>query len=393
MGDGEDANVGNDGDEWPPGTDVPVGDHDEPRQPKPDDGSDVSADTSGEREPDNDANGASADDVTPAVRRVEPTPAVRRVAPTPAVRRVGGEEDANGVEPTVAEPEQPREDDVETVESDEAFPDMPEDAMGGATPIERKDETVGGVKGPDTDEELPLADHVEEMIKRLAIVVGAAGLVSIAVWPLGEEIITHLWYAVIPATPPAPTGTAGRGAPHLYQPLELLITQFKVASLAGLIVALPVFVYQTYAFMRPGLYPNERRYYLAAVPMSLVLAVLGLTFAYFVVLPAVFGYFYNYSQPVADIAFALSDTFNLILILMGYLAVVFQIPLFIMLAIMMGITTRRWLENRRLLFWGGFLGISFLFTPDPTGVAPILVAVTMVVLFEGTLGALRWTGN
>ncbi|GAA0650449.1 twin-arginine translocase subunit TatC [Salarchaeum japonicum] len=386
MGDGEDAERADTGEARRPGADVPVGDHDESQHPKPDDGSNASADTSGEREPDDDANEASADDVTPAVRRVEPTPAVRRVAPTPAVERV---EDA---EPTLAEPERPLEDEA-TVESDEAFPDMPEDSMGGATPVERKNETVGGVEGPETDEELPLADHVEEMIKRLAIVVGVAGLVSIAVWPLGEEVINHLWYAVIPATPPAPTGTAGRGAPHLYQPLELLITQFKVASLAGLIAALPVFVYQTYAFMRPGLYPNERRYYLAAVPMSLVLAVLGLTFAYFVVLPAVFGYFYNYSQPVADIAFALSDTFNLILILMGYLAVVFQIPLFIMLAIMMGITTRRWLESRRLLFWGAFLGISFLFTPDPTGVAPILVAVTMVVLFEGTLGALRWTGN
>jgi len=376
MGDGDDGERAGDGEEWRPGADMPVGDHDEPQESKPDDSAASPGDATEEDTDDGSAPSVDSADVTPAVRRVAPTPAVERVAPTPAVERVAGDDSGE----------------TETVESDEAFPDMPAEAMSGATPVERKNETVEGVQGPETDEELPLADHVEEMVKRLAIVVSIAGLVSIAVWPLGEEIITHLWYAVIPATPPAPTG-AGRGAPHLYQPLELLITQFKVASLAGLIAALPVFVYQTYAFMRPGLYPNERRYYLAAVPMSLVLAVLGLTFAYFVVLPAVFGYFYNYSQPVADIAFALSDTFNLILILMGYLAIVFQIPLFIMLAIMMGITTRRWLENRRLLFWGGFLGISFLFTPDPTGIAPILVAITMVVLFEGTLGALRWTGN
>jgi sec-independent protein translocase protein TatC len=64
-----------------------------------------------------------------------------------------------------------------------------------------------------------------------------------------------------------------------------------------------------------------------------------------------------------------------------------------MLAIMMGITTRRWLAARRLYFWGAFLGVAFLFSPDPTGMAPILVAGTMVVLFEGTLLLLRWVGR
>jgi sec-independent protein translocase protein TatC len=78
---------------------------------------------------------------------------------------------------------------------------------------------------------------------------------------------------------------------------------------------------------------------------------------------------------------------------MGYMALVFQIPLFIMLAIMMNLTTRIWLEDRRLLFWGGFLGVAFLISPDPTGMAPIIVAATMITLFEGTLALLRWTGN
>jgi sec-independent protein translocase protein TatC len=64
-----------------------------------------------------------------------------------------------------------------------------------------------------------------------------------------------------------------------------------------------------------------------------------------------------------------------------------------MLAIMMNLTTRVWLEDRRLLFWGGFLGVAFLVSPDPTGMAPIIVAATMITLFEGTLALLRWTGN
>jgi sec-independent protein translocase protein TatC len=159
------------------------------------------------------------------------------------------------------------------------------------------------------------------------------------------------------------------------------------------VVGLPVAVYETYLFMRPGLFPRERRYYLAAIPTSLVLALIGVAFAHFVVLPAIFAYFTAYTTGTAVVAFGLKETFSLILVLMGYMALVFQIPLFIMLAIMMNLTTREWLEGRRLLFWGGFLGVAFLVSPDPTGMAPIIVAATMITLFEGTLALLRWTGN
>jgi sec-independent protein translocase protein TatC len=64
-----------------------------------------------------------------------------------------------------------------------------------------------------------------------------------------------------------------------------------------------------------------------------------------------------------------------------------------MLAIMMGVTTRQWLQDRRLYFWGAFAAIAFVFSPDPTGMAPLMVAVTMIALFEGTLLLLRWTGD
>ena len=253
----------------------------------------------------------------------------------------------------------------------------------------------GGLLGeaPDSDEEMPLTEHIEEMMRRLGAVFAVGGAVTfglllagnyLASVPNTETLITFLWDAHV---------GFDNYRPYVYGPLELLLTKLKVAGLAGVIAALPVFVYQTYRFMRPGLYPNERRYYLAAVPTSLVLALVGVAFAHFIVLPAIFQYFIGYTEASAQLAFGLKETFNLILLLMGYMAVVFQIPLFIQLATMMGVVSREWLEQRRLLFWGSFLGLSFLVSPDPTGMSPIIVAVTMVVLFEGTLALLRWTGS
>ncbi|MFC7018629.1 MULTISPECIES: twin-arginine translocase subunit TatC [Haloarcula] len=278
------------------------------------------------------------------------------------------------------------------------------DAGGAPSPPEHDydvDEMVD--QGAPDDEEMPLADHVEEMALRLFAVVGVMAAVTIIALPASDELIQFLWFSFLDGPAEAcgsfavggtdTVSAAGPDCPHVYSPLALILARLKVASLVGLIAALPVFVYQTYLFMRPGLYPRERRYYLAAVPTSLVLAAIGVGFAYFAVLRAMFDYFITYSDRAADLAFGLGDTFNLIILMLGFFALIFQIPLFVMLAIMMGVTTRQWLQDRRLYFWGAFAAIAFVFSPDPTGMAPLMVAVTMITLFEGTLLLLRWTGD
>ncbi|MFC5971447.1 twin-arginine translocase subunit TatC [Halomarina salina] len=264
---------------------------------------------------------------------------------------------------------------------------------GGATVVDGDKPEVdydyyddgGFADGPEADQEMPLADHIEEMVKRLGIVILSMALVSVLVLPFAVDLINFIWYSILGSVQNSVT------SPRAYQPLSLVLARLKVATLAGFVIALPVFVYETYLFMRPGLYKHERRYYLAAVPTSLVLAFIGVAFAFYLVLPFIFSYFVSYSEQAADIAFGLTETFGLMLLLMGFFAAVFQIPLLIMLAVMMGLTTREWLAQRRLYFWGGFLGVALLFSPDPTGMAPFIVAITMVILFEGTLLLLRWT--
>ncbi|SFC28179.1 sec-independent protein translocase protein TatC [Halobiforma haloterrestris] len=275
--------------------------------------------------------------------------------------------------------EQPVETDGEGVVGDRHEPSYPDP--------DYPDDDVGGISTPPDDEEMPLADHIEEMILRLAIVLlfGAAGTAVGLLW--ASQAIEHIWFNIFPyeieQVPP----------PHVYHPLELWLTRIKVSALLGIMVALPAFVYECYKFMKPGLYPHERKYYLAAVPTSVILAAVGMLFSYVLVLPVLFEYFTFYAEGSADIAYALGDTFNLIITLTGFLAIVFQIPLFIMLGIMMGVTTRRWLAQKRLYFWAAFAGLSFMFTVDPTMMAPVLVAVTMILLFEGTLAILKWVGR
>ena len=282
--------------------------------------------------------------------------------------------------------------DDEAVEGDDANEELSADADAdgddpSATAVGNggvESDGFGGISTPPDDEEMPLADHIEEMISRLAIVllIGAAGTALGILW--AADAIDIIWSDAIPE--------ADEWPPHLYHPLELWLTRIKVAGLLGIMVALPMFVYQCYRFMRPGLYPHERKYYLAAVPTSVVLAGVGMLFSYLVVLPILFEYFTFYSEGSAEIHYALGETFNLVITLTAFLAIVFQIPLLIMMAVMMGVVTRRWLADKRLYFWAAFFGLAFMFTIDPTAMAAIMVAIVMIVLFEGTLLILKWVG-
>ncbi|ELZ95105.1 sec-independent protein translocase component TatC1 [Haloferax mucosum ATCC BAA-1512] len=362
-------------------------------EPETSDGTEQSSSTGGSDDASTAADGPT-DHVTPRDETVTDgsvEPAESTPAPTASVTSAEAGmpdetawEDRGGTSPP---------DGVEENFDDEFDDDLDDGVLGGA---------------PESDQEMPLTAHIEEMIRRLAVVFGVAGLITLVLFPGADilnamvdiearlgitipsatDVINFLWNSHIPNA-----ADLSDRRPRLYGPLELILTKLKVAGLAGTVIGLPVFVYETYLFMRPGLYKKERKYYLAAVPTSLVLALIGVAFTHFIVLPALFEYLTQYTQDTATVAFGLKETFNLILILMGYMAIVFQIPLFIELAIMMNLVTRQWLENRRLLFWGAFVGLAFLVSPDPTGMAPIMIGATMIGLFEGTLAVLRWTGN
>ncbi|QSX00766.1 twin-arginine translocase subunit TatC [Haloterrigena alkaliphila] len=304
--------------------------------------------------------------------------------------------DGNAEPETTGEPQESSDEPISPDERDaETTPPVETDGEGvvgdhpdhGGPGYPDPDDDVGGISTPPDDEEMPLADHIEEMVLRFAVVLLFAATGTALGLLVASDALSYIWTDVFPyQTDEVPP-------PHVYHPLELWLTRIKLSALLGIMVGLPAFVYQCYRFMRPGLYPNERKYYLAAVPTSVVLAALGMLFSYLLVLPTLFQYFTYYAEGSANIAYALGETFNLIITLTGFLAIVFQIPLFIMLAIMMGVTTRRWLAQKRLYFWAAFAGLSFMFTVDPTMMAPILVAVTMILLFEGTLVVLKWVGR
>jgi sec-independent protein translocase protein TatC len=234
----------------------------------------------------------------------------------------------------------------------------------------------------ETDEEMPLTVHIEELVRRVMVVLVASSVVMAVAFFFSEELLDTIWYNFLDFPP------------NVYRPFDEILTRLTLSAVVGLALAFPVLVYETFQFMKPGLYPNERRYFLSVVPVSLVLMFLGLAFAYFFALPILFRYFIFYSEDVATAGLGLRETFNLILMTALAFGVVFQIPLLMTFAVRMEVTSVRWLNAKRVYVWGGCITVAALLAGslDPTGVAGLMVALTMITLFETTLAGLKLAG-
>lgn len=232
----------------------------------------------------------------------------------------------------------------------------------------------------ETDEEMPITAHIEELVRRVMVVIIASTVVMAVAFVFSESLLSTIWYNFVETDP------------HVYRPFGEILTRLKLSAVVGLALATPVLIYETFEFMKPGLYPNERQYFLSVVPVSLILMALGLAFAYFLALPLLFRYFIFYSEDVVTtVGLGLTETFNIILLVALAFGVVFQIPLLMTFGVKMGVTSVRWFETKRVYVWGGCITVAALLAGslDPTGVAGLMVALTMVTLFETTLAGLK----
>lgn len=235
---------------------------------------------------------------------------------------------------------------------------------------------------PEHDIDVPISLHIEELFLRLLIVFAIGSAIALVLLPISEDVIQYLWQSHIP--------NPDENRPVIYSPVSLFMTRIQVIFLFALVIGFPALIYQGYKFMEPGLYEVEKKYFKISTLSSFALSSIGILIGQFVVLPIMFFYFSSYTQGVAEIAFGLQQTVGLMLIIVIYIVIIFQMPILIVLAVLLGVVSRDWIRNRRLLFWFFFFGIAFLSSPDPTGMAPLIIGLIMLILFELSLFGVKY---
>ncbi len=175
---------------------------------------------------------------------------------------------------------------------------------------------------------------------------------------------------------------AGDVALVYIDPTELISTYFKVAVVGGLILAMPIILYQIAMFVSPGLSSKEKRYVMASLPAILVAFGAGVIFTWFILLPPALHFLLNFGSDVAEPQIRISRYINLILMLSVWMGVSFQTPFVMLVLARVGIVTPKGFARRRKFAVLGAFVAGAIFTPTFDPVNQTLLASPIIVLYE-----------
>ena len=230
----------------------------------------------------------------------------------------------------------------------------------------------------DTEESLdkpqPLVAHLTELRDRLLRALLAVLIVFIGLFPFANEI-----YAFVsePLRAILPEG-ASMIATEVASPF---LTPFKLTLVASLFVAIPVVLYQLWAFIAPGMYSNEKRLAIPLLVSSILLFYAGAAFAYFVVFPLIFAFFTSVGPADITIITDINRYLDFVLKLFFAFGLAFEIPIAAVILIWAGITTADNLAKKRPYIIVGCFIFGMLLTP-PDVISQSLLAIPMWILFE-----------
>jgi sec-independent protein translocase protein TatC len=177
------------------------------------------------------------------------------------------------------------------------------------------------------------------------------------------------------------------------RPTEAFIAYIKVAMVAGLFLASPVVFYNVIMFVAPGLKANEKRWLLRLVPVSAVLFLIGVTFAFFVVLPVTMHFFLSFQTDSLDPMFQIGDFLGFVTGILALCGASFQLPLILFFASLVGLVNSKQLrDGRRFAIFLSAL-VAAVATPTPDAFTMSVVALPLWILFEISVILIRITGR
>lgn len=232
------------------------------------------------------------------------------------------------------------------------------------------------------DIEQPFFTHLVELRDRLLRVVLAVLIVFLALFYFANDLY-HI--VATPLLKELPTGASMIST----KPAGTFFTPMKLAMMLSLFAAMPVILYQLWAFIAPGLYAHERKLVFPLLVASTILFYLGMAFAYFVVFPLMFQFFVAVAPEGVTVMTDISEYLDFILKILFAFGVAFEVPIVTILLVWTGVTTPDALAEKRPYIIVGAFVVGMLLTP-PDVISQTLLALPMWALFEGGLFASRY---
>ena len=219
-----------------------------------------------------------------------------------------------------------------------------------------------------------ISNHLIELRSRLLKVFALFAILSIAGIPFASEIYSFIASPLIDLLPNGSTMIATEVASPFMAPIKLVLY-------VALLLSMPWLFYQTWMFVSPGLYKEEKKVTAPLMLSTIILFFSGVCFAFFVVCPIIFKFFIGMAPANIQVMTDINQYLSFVFKLLFAFGIAFEIPIATVIIIKSGIATKESLISARPYLIILFLVIGMLLTP-PDIFSQLFLAVPMWLLFE-----------
>jgi sec-independent protein translocase protein TatC len=224
------------------------------------------------------------------------------------------------------------------------------------------------------DKQLSILGHLNEIKSRMMIpaILFAVGFILAMIFyePLIRFLLVPAQNHLSPSAAPIVTGLT-----------EFLGITLKMAFIAGLILAVPMFFYQLVKFISPAISPQTEMTLLAVLPTMLILFACGIGLGYFMVVPTMVRFLLDFGSDLVTPMIRLSDYLSVISMLLAGLGLAFQTPIIMFVLARIGLVSYRGFIH----FWRWVVVLAFvvgaIFDPTPNPFDQLVVAGCIIILY------------
>ena len=231
--------------------------------------------------------------------------------------------------------------------------------------------------------EAPFVSHLIELRDRMIRALIAVGIAFavLALWPGPAGLCDLLARPLVAHLPQGATLIATNVISPVLVPL-------KITLMAAFMVALPVVLYQVWAFVAPGLYSHEKKMVLPLVISSTILFLVGVGFCYFIVIPGMSQFIQLFAPKSITAAPDIEQYFGFVLTLFLVFGIAFEVPIAVIVLVRIGVVTIEQLKKVRGYFIVGSFIVAAVVTP-PDVISQLSLALPMCLLYEAGIIAAR----
>jgi sec-independent protein translocase protein TatC len=228
--------------------------------------------------------------------------------------------------------------------------------------------------GRDGPAEESLMGHLLELRARLMRGIAAVLVVFLALMPFASELYTQFAQPLVAKLPSGGMLQAIDVAGGFFIPI-------KLAFFVAVLVSMPWLLYQAWAFVAPGLYHNEKRLARPILLAAVALFYIGCAFAWFLVLPTVFGFLAMLTPEGVAMAPDVSRYLDFVLVILLAFGLSFELPVAVVVLVLLGVVSPAQLREARGYVIVGVFILAAIITP-PDVVSQLMLAIPMCLLYE-----------